>query len=78
MKTGDLASAAAKMNLAMKSLRSHWQSTRSQWNDSASLAFENNHLADLEPQISATLAAVARLAEVLQRARQECSDEAER
>jgi len=74
MKTGDLASAAAKMNLAMKTLRVRWQSTHSQWNDGASTAFEKNHLAGLEPEISATLAAVGRVAEVLQRAAQECSD----
>jgi hypothetical protein len=75
MKTGDLASAGAKMNLAMKSLRSHWATTHAQWNDATSSAFEKNHLAALEPQISATLGAAGRLAEVLQRAMQECGDQ---
>jgi hypothetical protein len=75
MKIGDLSSAAAKMNLAMKSLRAHWDATCMQWNDGASTAFEKSHVAPIEPEIAATLAAAARIAEVLERARQECTDQ---
>jgi hypothetical protein len=76
MKMGDLASAAAKMNLAMKALRVEWDATRTQWNDGASAAFEELHVDRIEPEITATLAAAARIAEVLERARQDCSDQA--
>jgi hypothetical protein len=75
MKTGDLASAAAKMNLAMKTLRGRWEAARGQWTDGAAAAFEKVHIAKVEPEIAATLAAASRIAEVLERARQECSEQ---
>jgi hypothetical protein len=75
MRTGDLTSAAAKMTLATKTLRTQWEQTRSQWNDGTSDAFEKNHVQQFEPQVAATLAAASRVAEMLERARQECSEE---
>lgn len=75
MNTGDLASAAAKMTLSLKSLQMQWGRTSGEWNDGASAAFEKNHVVKFEPQVKATLAAAARVAEMLERARQECADD---
>jgi hypothetical protein len=73
MIAGDLHSGAVKLEQAMRVLRARWEQTRELWHDSTSRAFEDNHLADLEPHVKVVLEAAARLREVLDKAQQEVS-----
>lgn len=73
MRPGDLSSGPARLHLALKNLTLKWEETRELWNDSASRAFEENHLAPIAPQVGSTLETIARLAEMLDRAGRECS-----
>lgn len=73
MIVGDLVTGAAKLSDALKNLHIHWEETKEQWQDAACRRFEEEHLAPLEPQVHLTLDAIARLADVLERAQRECS-----
>jgi hypothetical protein len=73
MIVGDLVTGAAKLSGALKNLYLHWDETKDQWQDAACRRFEEDHLAQLEPKVHLTLDAVARLAEVLERAQRECN-----
>jgi hypothetical protein len=73
MIVGDLVTGAAKLSDAIKNLQMHWEETKEQWQDAACRRFEEEHLAPLEPQVHLTLDAIARLADVLERAQRECS-----
>ena len=73
MRVGDLQSGSTKLEQAMKTLRLRWEQTKLHWNDTASRAFEDNHLVDLEPQVKVVLEAAARLNEVLEKAQREVS-----
>ncbi|HEV2973280.1 MAG TPA: hypothetical protein VGY55_25155 [Pirellulales bacterium] len=73
MIVGDLVTGAAKLSGALKNLYLHWDETKDQWQDAAGRRFEEDHLVPLEPKVHLTLDAVARLAEVLERAQRECN-----
>jgi hypothetical protein len=73
VKKGDLSIVASSLHFAMKSLRERWDDTQAVWNDSVRKSFEEKHVAPLEPQVTSTLKAVNRLAQVLARAYEECS-----
>ena len=55
MIVGDLHSGAGKLEQAIRNLQLHWELTRQMWHDSASRSFEDNHLADLLPQVKTVL-----------------------
>lgn len=59
---------------AHKTLNQHWDETRLVWNDSVRAEFAKEHLEPLEPIVLTTLGAIDRLAQVLVRLREECSD----
>jgi hypothetical protein len=63
---------SSKLNLALKTLRAHWDETKTRWSDPVSQAFEENHWTPLEAQVLTTLRAIDRLAQELAQARQEC------
>jgi hypothetical protein len=63
---------SAKLHLALKNLRLHWDETKSRWNDPVSQVFEDDHLTPLENQVLSTLKAIDRLAQEVAKARQEC------
>jgi hypothetical protein len=71
MIVGDLHSGAGKLEQAIKNLQLHWELTRQMWHDSASRSFEDNHLADLLPQVKTVLEATQRITEVLDKAQHE-------
>ena len=75
MKMCDLNTGAIRLTRSAKKLRDHWLEAKDHWNDQNSREFEKNHLAPLAPEITMTLAAVQRLAEVLEQAERECSEE---
>ena len=63
------------MNRAAKLLRDQWDQTTDHWDDANQREFDQNHFQPLSPQITLMRAAVQRLAEVLQQAERECSDD---
>ena len=75
MRICDLHTGSIRLTRAAKSLRDQWLDTKDHWNDQNRRDFEQNHLEPLAPEITLTLAAVQRLAEVLEQAERECSDE---
>jgi hypothetical protein len=77
MRICDLHTGAVRLTRAAKKLRDHWVAAEEYWNDQNRRDFEQTHLAPLTPDITLTLAAVQRLAEMLERAERECSDDAE-
>ena len=77
MKSWDLQTGVIRLTRAAKQLRDRWSETKEQWNDQNRRDFERNHLEPLAPEITLTLAAVQRLAEVLEQARRDCVDEQE-
>jgi len=68
-----MASAGA-MQQSLKMLRLRWEETKSEWTDAMSLEFEEKHLVDLERQWQLTVEHLGRLAHVLSRCYQECSE----
>jgi hypothetical protein len=73
MIVGDLVTGAAKLSEALKNLHLHWDETKDHWQDVACRRFEEDHLVPLEPKVHLTLDAIARLADVMERAQRECS-----
>jgi hypothetical protein len=57
---------------AYKELRLKWAEARSYWDDAMSRDFEQQHIAPLERQIKAALAAMEQLGEVVWQARRDC------
>ena len=68
-----LTTASGKLNLALKTLLARWEETKMRWHDPVSQAFEEDHLAPLDKQVTVTLRAIERLAQDLIKARQECT-----
>jgi hypothetical protein len=77
MRICDLHTGAVRLTRAAKKLRDRWAAAKEHWDDQNRRDFEQNHLEPLTPDITLTLAAVQRLAEMLERAERECSDDAE-
>lgn len=73
MRIGDVQSGATKLEQAFKALSLRWEQAKHEWRDPTSRAFEENHLANLEPQVKQIVDAAARLAEVLDKAQHEVS-----
>ncbi|MFV1964373.1 MAG: hypothetical protein ACC628_03040 [Pirellulaceae bacterium] len=75
MRMCDLNTGVIRLTRSAKTLRDHWLDAKEHWNDRNSREFEQTHLEPLAPEITLTLAAVQRLAEVLEQAECECSEE---
>jgi len=73
MKVADLTTASAKLHHALKTLRTRWEKTQSEWHDPVSQKFEEEYLSEIEPQVLATLERLGALAQVMSAAEQECS-----
>lgn len=65
--------AAGGLSKALKDLRVRWEIAGQSWQDQVRVEFEENHLEPLWEQTRATLDGMNRLAELLARARRECS-----
>jgi len=75
VKSCDLSSGAAKLELALKSLRITINAVDRQWNDEAQRKFQENHLTAIEPSVRNMFDAVGRLAEVIASAEHQCGSE---
>jgi hypothetical protein len=76
MSACDLSSGAAKLALALKQLNIKWEQAAETWNDSTAKKFQEDFLVPLTPDVKQTLEAIGRLAEVLDRAERDVSDQA--
>lgn len=72
MRIADLNSGAAKLIDAADTLTARWQDAKEFWRDENAANVEENHLRPLVEEVTAALAAIHRLAEVLDRAQREC------
>jgi hypothetical protein len=75
MRMGDLTTGAAKLRLSLESLDIVWSEVREQWRDANAKQFEETYLMVVRPKVKGTMEAMARLANVLAKAYQECEDE---
>lgn len=75
MKSFDINTGAAKLELALKTFRTTYAAVDPQWTDSARREFSETYLAPLEPHVKSMLDAIARLGEVLAAAERQCSSE---
>lgn len=72
MRAGDLNTGPTRLHEAWKKIRALWEATRQDWQDSVSQQFEEQYLAELEPQIIATLERMRTLAGAFNAANHEC------
>jgi hypothetical protein len=57
---------------SFKTVREHWADAVQHWQDTVRQEFEEQHWGQLEPRVQAALAAIDRLALVINQAKQEC------
>ncbi len=72
MKSWDFTSAAAKIELAMKSLNVADAEAEQYWDDAAHQKFRETYLEPLEPKVRGMLEAVHRITEVFEIAERQC------
>jgi uncharacterized protein YukE len=77
MRLWDLTGGAAKLELALKTLRTKAADIGEAWNDEPYARFIETYLEPLEPRMQTMLDAIHRLAEVLNAAERQCRDEYE-
>ena len=75
MKSCDLSAGAAKLELALKTLRTTLTAVEQHWNDEAKRKFWDNHLAALDPSARVMFDAIARMSEAAAAAERDCSSE---
>jgi uncharacterized protein YukE len=75
VKSCDLTSGSAKLELALKTLRTTINAVEEQWNDAAQRNFREKHIAAIEPNVRNMFDAIGRLAEVIAAAERQCDSE---
>ncbi len=68
-------SAKMKLASATRELRIKWEQASESWNDSASRAFEKNHVDQFESQVRSSLKAMDTISEVMSAVRRDCQDD---
>lgn len=66
-----LRTAQHQLKDATKSLDAAWRSLRSTWNDGAARDFERDAIDPIDPAVRHAISAMARMSELIQRARSE-------
>jgi hypothetical protein len=69
---------STKLQYALKNLRKHWEEARESWSDQVRETFDEKHLRPMETQVAATVRGMDKLAEMMNKMRQECSDRGDR
>ncbi len=72
MRSWDLNTGSANLEMGMESLKAVWSETTAHWKDQQSRDFEEEYLAPLEPAFRSALDSVHRLAQVLAKAERDC------
>jgi len=75
VKSCDLTSGAAKLELAIKSVRTTVSAVEHQWNDETHRKFQEAHLAPIEPSVRNMFDAIARMSEAIAAAERDCGSE---
>ena len=75
MKNWDLNTAAGKIEMSLKTLRTTLAAVDRQWNDAAYSQFQETHLSTIEPNARSMIDAISKLNEVLLAAERQCGDE---
>lgn len=68
-----MSAGANRLTYTWKTLRAAWDEVAATWKDQVARDFEAQYLAPLEDRVHATARAMDKLAEVLERAKRECS-----
>jgi hypothetical protein len=76
VKSCDLSAGAAKLELALKSLRVTLSAVEREWNDAAQRKFREEHLSAIEPKTRNMFEAIGRMSDVLAAAERDCGEEA--
>jgi hypothetical protein len=66
---------STKLQYALKNLRKHWEMARESWSDQVCEDFDDKHLKPMETQVNATMRGMDKIAEVMNRMKQECGSE---
>jgi len=77
MRLWDLTGGAAKLDMALKTLKTKAADIGEAWSDEAYAQFLENYLEPIEPRMQTMIDAIHRLAEVLNTAERQCRDENE-
>lgn len=75
MKCCDISSGAARLELAMKSLRVTMSAVEEKWKDQAQRKFREDHLAPIEPTVRRMFDEISRMAEAIAAAERDCGPE---
>jgi hypothetical protein len=75
MKSANIQTSAAKLELALKTFRTTWAAVEPQWTDAARRDFHETYLAPIEPNLKNMLDSIGRLAAVLAVAESNCGSE---
>ena len=67
----DINSLATELNVALKSLQLHWQTTTNLWNDLVSQSFESKFLSPIERDTQTVLKEMNQLAQFIADARRQ-------
>ena len=68
---------ATRLNQTVRALKDQWLVTEATWGDSVRQRFEDRYLAPLEPAVDSAINGMAKIAEVLDQVRRDCSDRSE-
>ena len=74
MKRTNINASAAKLEMALKTLRATIATVDPKWTDAARRDFQETYLEPIEPNVKNMLDAIARLTTVLAGAERECGD----
>ena len=77
MPNANVMAGASRLKHALRSLIEQWRATEPTWNDAVRRRFEDRYIAPLDPATDAALNGMAKVAEVLDRVRRDCSDRSE-
>jgi hypothetical protein len=75
VKSCDLSSGTAKLELAIKSLRVTLSAVEKEWNDQAHRKFHEEYLAPIDPNVRRMTDAISRMAESIAAAERDCGSE---
>ena len=73
MRRVDISAGSVRLREALRSLRTKWEDSQSDWNDQVRREFEERYLEPLEPRAMATINSMTKLMQVLAKAQQDCS-----
>lgn len=68
-----MSAGANRLTYSLKNLRVAWDDVTATWKDQVAHDFEAHYIAPLEDRVQSTARAMDKLAEVLERAKRECS-----